>query len=210
GLCSLTIDKALPEDEGQYKCRAENSAGRAECFCMVLVDGASETTVHSMYLSAVPDTLRSKPVQLNPGSNGLFWTLNVLQKFLKSFKLLLMTLPPQILQFPEDMKILAGEKVEILCKFSGAPPITCTWLKFRKPNKTCCFRLRGKFGQVFKLVEKATKKVWAGKFIKAYSAKEKENVRQEINIMNSLHHPKLVQCVDAFEGKSDIVMVLEM
>lgn len=70
--------------------------------------------------------------------------------------------------------------------------------------------ISGKFGQVFKLVEKATKKVWAGKFIKAYSAKEKENVRQEIGIMNSLHHPKLVQCIDAFEGKSDIVMVLEM
>lgn len=70
--------------------------------------------------------------------------------------------------------------------------------------------IRGKFGQVFKLVEKATRKVWAGKFIKAYSAKEKENVRQEIGIMNSLHHPKLVQCIDAFEGKSDIVMVLEM
>ncbi|KAM9701160.1 LOW QUALITY PROTEIN: myosin light chain kinase, smooth muscle-like, partial [Menidia menidia] len=307
-------------------------------------------------------------------------------------------LPPQILEFPEDMKILAGEKVEILCRFSGAPPITCTWLKFRKPipagagvaveggggssrltissgqqehcgcytaevrnpyglrqaalnltvvdkpdppakvpaasdvrrssltlswygptydggsavqsyrlelwdsltqewrplvscNSTSYnvqdllpdrqykFRVRaqniygvgepsaesepvtmalvednenpeeaeaeeededgdrepdyrdvvirtdskvkelydveerlgtGKFGQVFKLVEKATKKVWAGKFIKAYSAKEKENVRQEIGIMNSLHHPKLVQCVDAFEGKSDIVMVLEM
>lgn len=72
------------------------------------------------------------------------------------------------------------------------------------------FVCSGKFGQVFKLVEKATKKVWAGKFIKAYSAKEKENVRQEIGIMNSLHHPKLVQCIDAFEGKSDIVMVLEM
>uniref|UniRef100_A0A671UEP1 Myosin light chain kinase, smooth muscle n=1 Tax=Sparus aurata TaxID=8175 RepID=A0A671UEP1_SPAAU len=348
GLCSLTIDKALPEDEGQYKCRAEAAAGRAECCCTVLVDGE------------------------------------------------ILTLPPQILQFPEDMKILAGEKVEILCKFSGAPPISCTWLKFRKPiqegssdisiescdssskltissgqqehcgcytielrnsyglrqaalnltivdkpdppakvpaasdirrasltlswygptydggsavqsynleiwdsvepqwkhlvscNSTSYnvqnllperqykFRVRaeniygvgepsaesepvtvglvdddnleegeeedddsekepdyrdvtirtdvkvkelydveerlgtGKFGQVFKLVEKATKKVWAGKFIKAYSAKEKENVRQEIGIMNSLHHPKLVQCIDAFEGKSDIVMVLEM
>lgn len=69
---------------------------------------------------------------------------------------------------------------------------------------------RGKFGQVFKLVEKSTKKVWAGKFIKAFSAKEKENVRQEIGIMNSLHHPKLVQCVDAFEGKSDMVMVMEL
>lgn len=43
-----------------------------------------------------------------------------------------------------------------------------------------------------------------------YSAKEKDNVRQEIAIMNDLHHPKLVQCVDAFEGKTDIVMVLEM
>lgn len=39
GLCSLTIDKALPEDEGQYKCKAENSAGGAECSCVVLVDG---------------------------------------------------------------------------------------------------------------------------------------------------------------------------
>lgn len=68
----------------------------------------------------------------------------------------------------------------------------------------------GKFGTVFKLVEKSTKKIWAGKFIKAYTAKEKENVRQEIKIMNDLHHSKLVQCVDAFEGKSDIVMVMEM
>ncbi len=52
--------------------------------------------------------------------------------------------------------------------------------------------------------------MWAGKFIKVYSAKEKDNVRQEIATMNDLHHPKLVQCVDAFEGKTDIVMVLEM
>uniref|UniRef100_A0A2I3TI93 Myosin light chain kinase, smooth muscle n=1 Tax=Pan troglodytes TaxID=9598 RepID=A0A2I3TI93_PANTR len=68
----------------------------------------------------------------------------------------------------------------------------------------------GKFGQVFRLVEKKTRKVWAGKFFKAYSAKEKENIRQEISIMNCLHHPKLVQCVDAFEEKANIVMVLEI
>uniref|UniRef100_A0A8V5GL05 Uncharacterized protein n=1 Tax=Melopsittacus undulatus TaxID=13146 RepID=A0A8V5GL05_MELUD len=68
----------------------------------------------------------------------------------------------------------------------------------------------GKFGQVFRLVEKKTGKVWAGKFFKAYSAKEKENIREEISIMNCLHHPKLVQCVDAFEEKANIVMVLEM
>ncbi|XP_054908979.1 myosin light chain kinase, smooth muscle isoform X2 [Poeciliopsis prolifica] len=369
GLCSLTIDKALPEDEGQYKCRAENSAGRAECSCMVLVDDPPENSTTDKKSKKAAPTSESearikKPTAKTPPKQAL---------------------PPQILQFPEDMKILAGEKVEILCKYSGAPPITCTWLKFRKPiqegssdvsiestdssskltissgqqehcgcytvelrnsyglrqaalnltivdkpdppakvpatsdirrssltlswygptydggsavqtyhleiwdsvdqqwkqlvscNSTSYniqnllpdrqykFRIRaqniygigepsaeseavtmglvdddsekepeyrdvtiktdakvkefydveerlgtGKFGQVFKLVEKSTKKVWAGKFIKAYSAKDKENVRQEISIMNSLHHPKLVQCVDAFEGKSDIVMVLEM
>ncbi|KAL8183165.1 UNVERIFIED_CONTAM: hypothetical protein K2H54_021090, partial [Gekko kuhli] len=68
----------------------------------------------------------------------------------------------------------------------------------------------GKFGQVFKLVEKKTRKVWAGKFFKAYSAKDKENIRLEISIMNCLHHPKLVQCIDAFEEKANIVMVLEL
>uniref|UniRef100_A0A8C7XTS0 Myosin light chain kinase, smooth muscle n=1 Tax=Oryzias sinensis TaxID=183150 RepID=A0A8C7XTS0_9TELE len=370
GLCSLTIDKALPEDQGQYKCRAEKSTGSAECSCTVLVDDPAENS---------PVDKKSK--KATPTSES------------ERSSVCVSALPPQILHFPEDMKILAGQKVEILCKFSGAPPITCTWLKFRKPildsssdisvestdssstltissgqqehcgcysvelkngfgmrqaalnltivdkpdppakvpaasdirrssltlswygptydggsavqsyhleiwdsaepqwkqlvscNSTSYnvqnllpdrqykFRVRaqniygigepsvesepvtvrledeegfliclsdlekepeyrdvtirtdmkvkelydveerlgtGKFGQVFKLVEKATKKVWAGKFIKAYSAKEKENVRQEISIMNSLHHPKLVQCVDAFEGKSDMVMVLEM
>ncbi|KAJ0070505.1 hypothetical protein NL108_012963, partial [Boleophthalmus pectinirostris] len=377
GLCSLTIDKALPEDEGQYKCIAENSTGKSECSCMVLVDDPAENSPADKKSKKATPTSESearikKPTPKTPPKQAL---------------------PPQILQFPEDMKILAGEKVEILCKFSGAPPINCTWLKFRKPiqegasdisiestdsssrltissgqqehcgcytvelrnsyglrqaalnltivdkpdppakvpaasdirrssltlswygptydggsavqsynleiwdsvgkewkhlvscNSTSYnvqnllperqykFRVRaenvygvgepsaesepvtvglvddvvsnsgvsdaekepeyrdvtirtdlkvkdlydveerlgtGKFGQVFKLVEKSTKKIWAGKFIKAYSAKEKENVRQEIGIMNSLHHPKLVQCVDAFEGKSDIVMVLEL
>ncbi|KAF7214262.1 myosin light chain kinase [Nothobranchius furzeri] len=383
GLCSLTIDKALPEDEGLYKCSAESPAGRTECSCMVLVDESTENSPTDKKTKKAAPTSESearikKPTPKTPPKQAL---------------------PPQILQFPEDMKILAGEKVQILCRFSGALPITCTWLKFRKPiqegvadisiessdssskltissgqqehcgcytvelrngfglrqaalnltivdkpdppakvpaasdvrrssltlswygptydggsavqsyqleiwdsveqqwkhlvscNSTSYnvqdllperqykFRVRaqniygigepsaesepvtvglvgddenqedaeaeeededpdkqpdyrevtirtdmkvkelydveerlgtGKFGQVFKLVEKATKKVWAGKFIKAYSAKEKENVRQEISIMNNLHHPKLVQCVDAFEGKSDIVMVLEM
>uniref|UniRef100_A0A4W3HZ23 Myosin light chain kinase, smooth muscle n=1 Tax=Callorhinchus milii TaxID=7868 RepID=A0A4W3HZ23_CALMI len=68
----------------------------------------------------------------------------------------------------------------------------------------------GKFGQVYRLSEKKTGKVWAGKFFKAFSAKDKENVRLEISIMNCLHHQKLVQCIDAFESKSDIVMVLEI
>uniref|UniRef100_A0A8C7FHV8 Myosin light chain kinase, smooth muscle n=2 Tax=Oncorhynchus kisutch TaxID=8019 RepID=A0A8C7FHV8_ONCKI len=383
GQCSLTIDKALPEDEGQYKCRVENSAGKAECSCMVLVDG-------ELFLAAVSHSHESPLDSRLPRHNPRHFLQLHGPDYKKPSIPTSETIPPQIVQFPDDMKILAGEKVEILCKFGGAPPIKCTWLKFRKPiqevkgdltiettesnskltiadsqqehcgcytvelrnnygvrqaalnltvvdkpdpparvpaasdirrstltlswygptydggsavqsynleiwnsvdnewkdlvscNSTFYnvhnllgqrqykFRVRavniygigepsaesepvtmleedvegkwgsfdkepdyrdvtvrtdvkvkdlydveerlgtGKFGQVFKLLEKATKKHWAGKFIKAYSAKEKDNVRQEIAIMNSLHHPKLVQCIDAFEGKSDIVMVLEM
>ncbi|XP_041087581.1 LOW QUALITY PROTEIN: myosin light chain kinase, smooth muscle [Polyodon spathula] len=67
----------------------------------------------------------------------------------------------------------------------------------------------GKFGQVFKLLHKETGKVSAGKFYKARTSKEKASARREIELMNSLHHPKLVQCQAAFENRSDIVMVME-
>nr|XP_056717065.1 myosin light chain kinase, smooth muscle isoform X2 [Euleptes europaea] len=387
-LCSVTIDKAFPEDEGQYKCIAENTAGKAECSCSVLVE---ESLKHTEKKSKKPKssvvpvltteseaTVKKKPTPKTPPKAAL---------------------PPQIVQFPEDQKVRAGESVELLCKVTGTAPLTCTWMKFRKqiqenehikienaensskltitstkqehcgcytlvvenkqgsrqgqvnltivdkpdppagrpcasdircssltiswygssydggsavqsytveiwntlenkwtdlttcrstsynvqdllPDREYKFRVRaanvygisepsqeselvkvgekqegpkeeeeeaegsdeeeketeadyrtvkinteqkvsefydveerlgsGKFGQVFRLVEKKTRKVWAGKFFKAYSAKDKENIRQEISIMNCLHHPKLVQCVDAFEEKANIVMVLEL
>lgn len=40
-LFSVSIEKALPEDRGLYKCVAKNSAGQAECSCQVTVDGKS-------------------------------------------------------------------------------------------------------------------------------------------------------------------------
>ncbi|KAI5613552.1 myosin light chain kinase, smooth muscle [Silurus asotus] len=387
GKCSLTIDKALPEDEGRFMCKAENGEGKAECYCMVQVDDPTDPSAekkNKKSSSSIPTTENEARIKKKPAPKSPTKQVS----------------PPQVLQFPGDLKIRAGEKVVLLCNFGGTLPITCNWLKFKKPiltgssgitiettenssqltiaasdqdhcgcytlelqNKygtkqtslnltivdkpdppagvpaasdirrssltlswygptydggsivksynleiwnsldntwsdlTSCnstsyhvqqllpdrqykFRVSavnmygigepsaesepvtvgepvvsekkeeeaeaaasdddsdkepeyrdvvikkdctvkdfynvedrlgtGKFGQVFKLVEKSTKKVWAGKFIKAFSQKEKENVRQEIGIMNSLHHPKLVQCVDAFEGKSDIVMVMEI
>ncbi|KAM6421540.1 myosin light chain kinase, smooth muscle isoform 2-T2 [Rhynochetos jubatus] len=390
-LCSLTIEKAMPEDGGEYKCIAENAAGKAECACKVLVEDASsaktakpiekktkkpKTTLPPVLPTESEATVKKKPAPKTPPKAAT---------------------PPQITQFPEDRKVRAGESVELFAKVVGTAPITCTWMKFRKqieendyikienaensskltisstkqehcgcytlvvenklgsrqaqvnltvvdkpdpPAGTPCasdirsssltlswygssydggsavqsytveiwnsvdnkwtdlttcrstsfnvqdlqadreykFRVRaanvygisepsqeselvkvgekheelkedeaelsddegketevdyrtvtinteqkvsdvynieerlgsGKFGQVFRLVEKKTGKVWAGKFFKAYSAKEKENIRDEISIMNCLHHPKLVQCVDAFEEKANIVMVLEM
>ncbi|XP_027700953.1 myosin light chain kinase, smooth muscle [Vombatus ursinus] len=383
-LCSVTIEKAMPEDKGVYKCVAKNAVGQAESSCQVTVDDAPHTQMKSRRSkSSVPPvlgtesdaTVKKKPAPKTPPKAAL---------------------PPQIIQFPEDKKVRAGESVELFCKVAGTQPITCTWIKFRKqiqesehikiesdensskltilatrqdhcgcytllaenklgtkqaqvnvtvvdkpdppagtpcasdirsssltlswygssydggsavlsysveiwdsadkewkelttcrstsfsvqdllPDREYKFRVRainvygssepsqeselttvgekpeepkdevelsdddekepevdyrtvainteqkvadfydieerlgsGKFGQVFRLVEKKTGKIWAGKFFKAYSAKDKENIRQEIDIMNCLHHPKLVQCVDAFEEKANIVMVLEI
>uniref|UniRef100_A0A2K5CZQ1 Myosin light chain kinase, smooth muscle n=1 Tax=Aotus nancymaae TaxID=37293 RepID=A0A2K5CZQ1_AOTNA len=389
-LCSVSIEKALPEDRGLYKCVAKNDAGQAECSCQVTVDDApaSENTKAREMKSRRPKS--SLPPVLGTESDATVKKKPAPKTPPKA------AMPPQIIQFPEDQKVRAGESVELFGKVAGTQPITCTWMKFRKqiqesehmkvensengskltilaarqehcgcytllvenklgsrqaqvnltvvdkpdpPAGTPCasdirsssltlswygssydggsavqsysieiwdsanktwkelatcrstsfnvqdllpdheykFRVRainvygtsepsqeseltrvgekpeepkdevevsdddekepevdyrtvtvnteqkvsdfydieerlgsGKFGQVFRLVEKKTRKVWAGKFFKAYSAKEKENIRQEIGIMNCLHHPKLVQCVDAFEEKANIVMVLEI
>nr|XP_046186761.1 myosin light chain kinase, smooth muscle-like [Oncorhynchus gorbuscha] len=67
----------------------------------------------------------------------------------------------------------------------------------------------GKFGQVFKLTHKETGRVCAGKFYKGRRAKEREAARKEIELMNYLHHPKLVQCLGAYDLKPEMVMVME-
>ncbi|XP_059494728.1 myosin light chain kinase, smooth muscle-like isoform X5 [Stegostoma tigrinum] len=67
----------------------------------------------------------------------------------------------------------------------------------------------GTFGKVYKLLQKSTGKTRAGKFYKARTIKDKKSARDEIEIMNCLHHPKLVQCLDAFESRTEIVMVME-
>ncbi|XP_026181828.1 myosin light chain kinase, smooth muscle isoform X2 [Mastacembelus armatus] len=67
----------------------------------------------------------------------------------------------------------------------------------------------GKFGLVFKLTHKETGRVCAGKFYKGRRAKERESARKEIELMNYLHHPKLVQCLAAFDHKPEMVMVME-
>ncbi|XP_018558000.1 myosin light chain kinase, smooth muscle isoform X1 [Lates calcarifer] len=67
----------------------------------------------------------------------------------------------------------------------------------------------GKFGLVFKLTHKETGRVCAGKFYKGRRTKEREAARKEIELMNYLHHPKLVQCLAAYDHKPEMVMVME-
>ncbi|XP_063078023.1 myosin light chain kinase, smooth muscle-like [Engraulis encrasicolus] len=67
----------------------------------------------------------------------------------------------------------------------------------------------GKFGQVFRLVHKETGRVCAGKFYKGRGSRDKEAARKEIELMNELHHPKLVQALGAYDTRSEIAMIME-
>ncbi|XP_075561143.1 myosin light chain kinase family member 4 [Pelecanus crispus] len=67
----------------------------------------------------------------------------------------------------------------------------------------------GRFGQVHKCEEKATGLKLAAKIIKAQGPKQKDEVKNEINVMNQLNHVNLIQLYDAFESKNDMVLVME-
>ncbi|XP_075944600.1 uncharacterized protein mylk4b [Anarhichas minor] len=67
----------------------------------------------------------------------------------------------------------------------------------------------GRFGQVHKCIENSTGLMLAAKIIKARSQKEKDVVRNEIQVMNQLNHANLIQLYAAFESRHDIILVME-
>ncbi|XP_041101209.1 myosin light chain kinase 2, skeletal/cardiac muscle-like [Polyodon spathula] len=67
----------------------------------------------------------------------------------------------------------------------------------------------GRFGQVHKCVENSSGLTLAAKIIKAKGTKEKEEVKNEIQVMNQLKHASLIQLYAAFESKNDLILVME-
>ncbi|KAM3619020.1 uncharacterized protein V6R79_001774 [Siganus canaliculatus] len=67
----------------------------------------------------------------------------------------------------------------------------------------------GRFGQVHKCMENSSGLTLAAKIIKARSQKEKDVVRNEIQVMNQLSHANLIQLYAAFESRHDIILVME-
>ncbi|KAM4728766.1 uncharacterized protein mylk4a [Anableps anableps] len=67
----------------------------------------------------------------------------------------------------------------------------------------------GRFGQVHKCVENSSGLTLAAKVIKARSQKEKDVVKNEIQVMNNLDHANLIQLYAAYESRNDIILVLE-
>ncbi|OCT84622.1 hypothetical protein XELAEV_18022775mg [Xenopus laevis] len=67
----------------------------------------------------------------------------------------------------------------------------------------------GRFGQVHRCVEKATGLQLAAKIIRVKGAKDRDEVKNEINVMNQLNHVNLIQLYDAFECKNDLTLIME-
>ncbi|GBN78554.1 Twitchin [Araneus ventricosus] len=67
----------------------------------------------------------------------------------------------------------------------------------------------GAFGVVHRCRERKTGNIFAAKFIPVAHPLEKSLIRKEIDVMNHLHHPKLVHLHDAFEDDDEMVLIYE-
>ncbi|MCJ8741439.1 hypothetical protein PDJAM_G00070620 [Pangasius djambal] len=67
----------------------------------------------------------------------------------------------------------------------------------------------GRFGKVHKCTDTKTGLRLAAKIISSRSAREREMVLNEIEVMNQLNHSNILQLFDAFETKNQVVLVLE-
>ncbi|XP_055613589.1 myosin light chain kinase, smooth muscle-like [Uranotaenia lowii] len=68
---------------------------------------------------------------------------------------------------------------------------------------------RGRFGTVYRVVNKRTRDILAAKIIKCIKSTDKQKIRNEISIMNYLKHPKLLTLFESFESARELIMVTE-
>ncbi|NWI23508.1 MYLK3 kinase, partial [Sula dactylatra] len=124
---------------------------------------------------------------------------------------------------PEKTKSLkASEELptqdEMIIDDSPSPPAPFEHriVSVKQTEVTTCYSVchhevlgGGRFGQVHKCTEISTGLNLAAKIIKVKGAKEREEVKNEINVMNQLNHVNLIQLYDAFEAKNNITLIME-
>ena len=67
---------------------------------------------------------------------------------------------------------------------------------------------RGKFGKVYKAVERATGELYCAKYIKV-TEKLRKDVLDTIEIMKKVHHMRLVNICDVYDQGTQIIQILE-
>ncbi|KAK6480081.1 myosin light chain kinase 3-like isoform X1 [Huso huso] len=67
----------------------------------------------------------------------------------------------------------------------------------------------GRFGQVYKCAELSSGLMLAAKTIPVKDLKDRDEVKNEIGVMNQLNHVNLIQLYDAFESKNNLTLIME-
>nr|XP_034974579.1 myosin light chain kinase 3 isoform X2 [Zootoca vivipara] len=128
--------------------------------------------------------------------------------------------PSQVATKPTEdaASVGAGKVEEVIIDDSPPPPAPFEHriVSIKQTELTACYSVchhevlgGGRFGQVHKCTEKSTGLCLAAKIIKVKVAKEREEVKNEINIMNQLNHVNLIQLYDAFECKNNLTLIME-
>ena len=79
------------------------------------------------------------------------------------------------------------------------------------PKMHCaCACSRGKFGSVYKCVERSTSRQFAAKLIDVKKPQERKDVENEIELMGELRHPRLLQMYQAFDEGSQMTIIMEL
>lgn len=69
---------------------------------------------------------------------------------------------------------------------------------------------KGKFGEVKQCLEYSTTRKFAAKFVSVHGSQGRKDIRNEIEIMKSLQHPRLLQLYDAYERRDKFCLILEL
>jgi len=68
---------------------------------------------------------------------------------------------------------------------------------------------RGKFGVVFQVQDKDSKRIYAAKHIKTRKKEQREKVVEEIAILKKFSNPHIIRFINAFETPSEVILVME-
>jgi len=68
---------------------------------------------------------------------------------------------------------------------------------------------RGKFGVVFQVQDKNSKRIYAAKHIKTRKKEQREKVVEEIAILKKFSNPHIIRFINAFETPSEVILVME-
>uniref|UniRef100_A0A8C7WKZ9 Myosin light chain kinase 3 n=1 Tax=Oncorhynchus mykiss TaxID=8022 RepID=A0A8C7WKZ9_ONCMY len=113
--------------------------------------------------------------------------------------------PTRVQTFASDV-VVAQVEVTIEHRIVSAKQVPMGSYYAVKPNEVLG---GGRFGQVHKCAELSSGLILAAKFIKVKGMREREEVKNEIGVMNQLNHVNLIQLYDAFESRTNLTLIME-